>query len=68
MSSVENQADVVEGGGHEAAGADASPLVLVVEGFLEEQWGEEDTDGWDEKFQFRAVLGTILLVRDLVTL
>lgn len=62
LGGVEDEADVVEGGGHEAAHADEAALVLPDEGIVEGERGEEVCDRGDEELELRAVLGASLLV------
>lgn len=52
LGGVENEADVVEGRGDEAAAADHAFGVLVFEGVFEREPAEEGARGRDEQFQF----------------
>ncbi len=62
MGRVEDQADVVEGGGDEAAVGDEAFGVLVGEGCGEGEAGEEGADGGDEEGEFGEVgLGGVLV-------
>ncbi|KAF7183827.1 hypothetical protein CNMCM7691_004249 [Aspergillus felis] len=51
LGGVEDEADVVEGGGHEAAAADHALFVLVFEGVFDREPAEEGAGGRDEEFQ-----------------
>ena len=63
---IQNQPDVVERRGHEAARADPPLPVLVPERFLQEQGREEDADARDEELQLRAPVRAGALVRDVI--
>ena len=54
LRGVEDQADVVEGGGDEAARADPPPAVLVDEGAFEREGREEAADAGYEVFELRG--------------
>lgn len=50
LRGVEDEADVVEGGGDEAAAADHAFCVLVFEGVFDGEPAEEGAGGRDEEF------------------
>jgi len=64
LSSVQGQADVVEGGGDEAPVADEAAAVLEDEGVVEVEGREEYADGGDEEFEFGVAVGAGFLVGD----
>ena len=64
LGTVEDQADVVEGGGDEAAGADSSAVVLEIESLLKLQRGKEDANTGDKQLQLGALLGATSLMVD----
>lgn len=51
LGGVENETDVVEGGGDEATAADDAGAVLPREGVFEVQGGEEGADGGDQQLE-----------------
>ena len=57
LGGVEGEADVVERGGHEAAGGDAAAGVLIGECGGEGEGGDEVADCRDEMGELGAVLG-----------
>lgn len=67
LGRVEDQADIVEGGGDEAAGRDVALAVLELEGGFEGQAGEEGPNGGHEEFELgREGIVDVVLVGDWV--
>lgn len=64
LGCVEDETDVVEGGGDEAAGRDGAFGILVYEGLFEEEGSEEGANGGDEETELGAFGGARAFVAD----
>lgn len=66
LGRVEDEADVVEGRGDEAPPRDVALPVLVLEGGLEREAGEEGPHGGDEELELGGQRGVVVLEDDVV--